>query len=107
MIFTFIRLRWRSGWLLRLILRLLLLKCDLLAAAWTDARRLRGRRRWYSGYGEALGQIRRLSIAIFIMCMIYGSYNGVVNFVEPMVTLATLQAGTTINIPYAQPQYVC
>ncbi|MEO6583140.1 MAG: DUF5602 domain-containing protein [Ferruginibacter sp.] len=36
--------------------------------------------------------------------MIYGSYNGVVNFVEPMITLATLQAGTTIQTSYAQPQ---
>ncbi len=39
----------------------------------------------------------------FSHMMIYGSYNGQVNFVEPMVTLAILQGGTTINIPYAQP----
>jgi len=40
----------------------------------------------------------------FTHVMIYGSYNGVVNFIEPMVTLATLQAVTTITMPYAQPQ---
>ncbi len=40
----------------------------------------------------------------FSHVMTYGSYNGQVHFVEPMVTLATLQAGTTINIPYEQPQ---
>jgi len=39
----------------------------------------------------------------FSHTMIYGSYNGQVHFVEPMVTLAILQGGTTINIPYAQP----
>ncbi|MEJ7822033.1 MAG: DUF5602 domain-containing protein [Chitinophagaceae bacterium] len=36
--------------------------------------------------------------------MIYGSYNGQVNFIEPMVTLAVLQAGNTITKPYAQPE---
>jgi hypothetical protein len=36
--------------------------------------------------------------------MVYGSYNGQVNFIEPMLTLAHLQAGTTTNISYAQPQ---
>lgn len=40
----------------------------------------------------------------FTHTMIYGSYNGQVNFVEPMVTLSVLQAGTTINTTYAQPQ---
>ena len=39
----------------------------------------------------------------FSHTMIYGSYNGEVHFVEPMVTLAILQGGTTLNIPYAQP----
>ncbi len=39
----------------------------------------------------------------FSHIMVYGSYNGQVHFVEPMVTLAILQGGTTINIPYAQP----
>jgi hypothetical protein len=39
----------------------------------------------------------------FSHIMIYGSYNGQVNFVEPMLTLAVLQAGTTINTTYAQP----
>ncbi len=39
----------------------------------------------------------------FTHTLIYGSYNGQVNFVEPMVTLAILQGATTINIPYAQP----
>ena len=39
----------------------------------------------------------------FTHTMIYGSYDGRVNFIEPMVTLAVLQAGGTITIPYAQP----
>ena len=40
----------------------------------------------------------------FTHTMIYGSFDGQVNFIEPVVTLAVLQAGTTFNIPYAQPQ---
>jgi hypothetical protein len=36
--------------------------------------------------------------------MIYGSYDGQVNLIEPMVTLAVLQAGNTITKPYAQPE---
>ena len=40
----------------------------------------------------------------FSHLMVYGSYNGQVNFIEPMLTLAYLQAGTTTNISYAQPQ---
>jgi hypothetical protein len=40
----------------------------------------------------------------FTHVMTYGSYNGQLNFVEPMVTLAVLQAGTKINMPYAQPE---
>jgi hypothetical protein len=40
----------------------------------------------------------------FSHVMVYGSYNGQVNFIEPMLTLALLQAGTTTNISYAQPQ---
>jgi len=36
--------------------------------------------------------------------MIYGSYDGQVNFIEPIVTLAVLQAGNTITKPYAQPE---
>jgi hypothetical protein len=35
--------------------------------------------------------------------MVYGSYNEQVNFVEPMITLAVLQAGTKVNTSYAQP----
>ncbi len=40
----------------------------------------------------------------FTHVMTYGSYNGQLNFVEPMVTLALLQAGTTVKKPYAQPE---
>jgi hypothetical protein len=40
----------------------------------------------------------------FSHTMIYGSYNGEVHFVEPMITLAVLQGGATINTAYAQPQ---
>ena len=39
----------------------------------------------------------------FTHIMVYGSYNGQVNFVEPMITLAVLQAGTSINKTYPQP----
>jgi hypothetical protein len=40
----------------------------------------------------------------FTHTMIYGSFDGQVHFIEPMVTLATLQAGNTITMPYAQPE---
>ncbi len=39
----------------------------------------------------------------FSHVMIYGSYNGQVNLVEPMITLAVLQAGTKVHTSYAQP----
>jgi hypothetical protein len=39
----------------------------------------------------------------FSHIMVYGSYNEQVNFVEPMITLAVLQAGTKVNTSYAQP----
>lgn len=39
----------------------------------------------------------------FSHVMTYGSFNGQLNFVEPMVTLAAIQAGTSINISYDQP----
>lgn len=40
----------------------------------------------------------------FTHTMIYGSFDGQVHFVEPMVTLAVLQAGNFISTPYAQPE---
>ena len=40
----------------------------------------------------------------FTHTMIYGSYNGQLNFVEPMVTVPILQGGATFKTPYAQPQ---
>lgn len=42
--------------------------------------------------------------ANFSHVLIYGSYNGQVTFVEPMLTLAYLQAGTSTSTAYAQPQ---
>jgi hypothetical protein len=41
----------------------------------------------------------------FSHTMTYGSYNGGLNFVEPMVTMPILLGGTTIKTPYAQPLY--
>ncbi|MFN2440146.1 MAG: DUF5602 domain-containing protein [Chitinophagaceae bacterium] len=44
------------------------------------------------------------SLRPFSHTMVYGSYNGQLNFVEPMVTLPVLQSGVTIRTPYAQPE---
>lgn len=41
----------------------------------------------------------------FTKIMIYGSYDGEVVFVEPMITLAYLQSQETFNLPYSQPEY--
>jgi hypothetical protein len=41
----------------------------------------------------------------FSHTMIYGSYNGGLNLIEPMVTMPILLGGTTIKTPYAQPLY--
>ncbi|MEJ7830414.1 MAG: hypothetical protein WKF91_19550, partial [Segetibacter sp.] len=43
------------------------------------------------------------ALSSFSHIMIYGSYNGQVHFVEPMITRALLQAGTKVNTSYAQP----
>jgi len=45
------------------------------------------------------------AMSSFSHMMIYGSYAGQVNLVEPMITLAVLQAGTTVNTFYPQPLY--
>lgn len=37
--------------------------------------------------------------------MILGSYNGNFNFVSPIVTRTTLASGSSVSLPYAQPQY--
>jgi hypothetical protein len=39
----------------------------------------------------------------FTHTMIYGSYNGEMTFVEPMITLAYLLSGTNLTMPYGQP----
>jgi hypothetical protein len=39
----------------------------------------------------------------FTHTMIYGSYNGKANFLEPMVTKAFLESGQKVNVSYAQP----
>ncbi len=39
----------------------------------------------------------------FTHTMIYGSYNGKMNFVEPMITRAFLQTGADVSMPYGQP----
>ncbi|NCU04982.1 MAG: hypothetical protein GXC73_13445 [Chitinophagaceae bacterium] len=41
--------------------------------------------------------------AAFTHTFIYGSYNGEVTFVEPMITLAFLNSGVTVQKPYRQP----
>lgn len=43
--------------------------------------------------------------AAFTHTFIYGSYDGAVTFVEPMITLATLAGGSTVLKPYRQPLY--
>jgi hypothetical protein len=40
----------------------------------------------------------------FTHTFIYGSYDGNVNFLEPMVTLATIESGNTIHQDFRQPQ---
>lgn len=39
----------------------------------------------------------------FSHTMVYGSYNGKVTFLEPMITKAVLESGQSINVAYAQP----
>lgn len=39
----------------------------------------------------------------FTHTMIYGSYDGKVNFIEPMVTKAFIENTQSINVPYEQP----
>ncbi len=41
----------------------------------------------------------------FSKIMIYGSYNGKVNFVEPMVTVEELLSNQTTSLHYSQPDY--
>ena len=41
----------------------------------------------------------------FTHTFIYGSYDGNVTFLEPMVTLATFESGNTIHQDFRQPQY--
>ena len=41
----------------------------------------------------------------FTSTFIYGTYDGHVTFEEPMITLATLESGVTIQKPIPQPQY--
>lgn len=37
--------------------------------------------------------------------MIYGTWNGVLNFINPIVTLTTLAGGRSYSVGYPQPQY--
>lgn len=39
----------------------------------------------------------------FTHTMIYGSYNGQIIFVEPMITRTFLQSGADVSMPYGQP----
>jgi hypothetical protein len=41
----------------------------------------------------------------FTHTFVYGSYDGKVNFLEPMATLAFLQSGTTVHKMIRQPQF--
>ncbi len=43
--------------------------------------------------------------ATFTKTFIYGSYNGKVNFFEPMITQAYLQSGVSSTTPYPQPTF--
>lgn len=40
----------------------------------------------------------------FTKTLIYGTYNGQVTFIEPMITMAVLQSGETTTSPIPQPQ---
>lgn len=46
---------------------------------------------------------RSVGPGTFTHTMIYGSYDGQVNFIEPMVTEATMLAGIPFSVPFAQP----
>jgi hypothetical protein len=37
--------------------------------------------------------------------MIYGSYNGKVNFIEPMITTEYLLSNEEVSLNYSQPEY--
>ena len=39
----------------------------------------------------------------FTKTMTLGSYNGEVNFIEPMITRSALLSGAAFSLPYAQP----
>jgi hypothetical protein len=42
----------------------------------------------------------------FTQTMIYGSYNGKMTFIEPMITLNYLQSGVNFSMPFGQPAQV-
>ncbi|ACB74358.1 DUF5602 domain-containing protein [Opitutus terrae] len=44
--------------------------------------------------------------AAFTQTLIYGYHDGKMSFIEPMITLATLQAGGTHTLPVRAPAYV-
>jgi len=46
---------------------------------------------------------RSVAPGTFTKTMVYGSYNGQVTFVEPMITLDVFQKAATFSLPYAQP----
>lgn len=46
---------------------------------------------------------RSVAPGTFTKTIIYGSYNGKVNFVEPMITLDAIQKGDPFSLAYAQP----
>jgi hypothetical protein len=46
---------------------------------------------------------RNVAPGTFTKTMIYGSYNGKVTFIEPMITKQTLLSGSEFSLPFAQP----
>lgn len=46
---------------------------------------------------------RSVAPGTFTKTMIYGSYNGEVNFIEPMITESVILNGVPFSLPFAQP----
>lgn len=64
------------------------------------------------GAGTAEGQMGKHWLPVnlgdylpFSKIMIYGSYNGKVNFIEPMITTEYLLSNEEVSLNYSQPEY--
>ncbi len=51
-------------------------------------------------------ELRPIDPVPFTTTLIYGTYNGEVTFLEPMVTMAVLQSGQSLTSPIPQPKLV-